>query len=108
MILEKKNRYGLIGKLRAVAGQGKELASILLEASQVLSAAAGCHLYVVSQDAGDETLIWIQEVWDSRQEHDESLNLPGVRELIARAMPLLEGRPEPGTPLNVWGGKGLD
>ncbi len=108
MTSEKQTKYGLIGKLKAVAGKGNELASILLEASRELSASAGCHLYVVSQDAEDETLIWIQEVWNSKQDHDESLTLPKVRGLIAQALPLLEGRPEAGIHLNVLGGNGLD
>ena len=50
--------------------------------------------------------IYVVEVWDSKTDHDNSLNLPGVRELIIRAMPILASKPEAIT-LEVLGGKGL-
>ncbi|HEX8719433.1 MAG TPA: hypothetical protein VF736_02215 [Pyrinomonadaceae bacterium] len=47
------------------------------------------------------------EVWESKEDHDNSLKVPGARELIMQAMPILAGRPEGGTSLEVLGGKGL-
>ena len=108
MTPKKQTRYGLFGKLKAAAGNGDELASILLEASRLMATAQGCHIYIVSQDAQDDTLVWITEVWDTEQDHDNSLNVAGVKELISRAIPLLEGKPESGIKLTVLGGKGLD
>ncbi|HUQ84783.1 MAG TPA: antibiotic biosynthesis monooxygenase [Candidatus Limnocylindrales bacterium] len=102
------NKYGLHGKLRAKSGQGDALASILLEASKLVSTAHGCQLYIVSKDTQDKDLIWITEVWDSKEDHDNSLNVEGVRELISRAMPILDEPPEKGQELEVLGGKGLD
>ena len=104
----KQTKYGLFGKLKAATGKGDELASILLQASQLMATAQGCHIYIVSQDAQDDTLVWINEVWDTKQDHDNSLSVAGVKELIGRAMPLLEGKPESGITLSVLGGKGLD
>ncbi len=108
MTQQKQTKYGLFGKLKATSGKGDELASILLEASGLMANAPGCHIYMVSQDTQDDTLIWITEVWDSREDHDNSLSIAGVKELISRAMPLLEGKPESGITLTVLGGKGLD
>jgi quinol monooxygenase YgiN len=48
----------------------------------------------------------VMERWDSKDDRDRSLQLPGVRELIAQAMPILAGSP-PGATLNALGGKGL-
>lgn len=69
--------------------------------------AEGCLLYVVNTAAGEPDGVYVMEVWESQEHHDNSLKLPGVRELIAQAMPILDGRPE-GITLEVLGGKGVD
>lgn len=100
-------KYGLFGKLKALPGQREALAGLLLEAAQLLHTAAGCQLYLISTDVTDEHMIWITEVWDTKEDHDRSLQIPAIRELIGRAMPLLAERPESGVTVNVLGGKGL-
>ena len=74
-------KYGLFGSLRAGAGKGDELATILLAAADLVSTAPGCLLYLVSRDVHDDTLVWINEVWDREQDHDYSLHTAGVKEL---------------------------
>jgi len=101
------SKYGLTGKMKAKPGKGNELAAILLQASKLVSTAKGLHLYIVSVDAADHDMIHVAEVWDSKTDHDNSLQLPGVKELISQAMPIMEGKPE-GTILDVLGGKGLE
>lgn len=101
------NKFGLSGKLKAQVGHAHELAAILVQASKLVSTAKGCYLYLVSQDTNDQNCIWVMEIWDTQEDHDNSLNLPGVRELISQAMPLMDGRPEP-TILEVIGGAGID
>ncbi|HEV7346996.1 antibiotic biosynthesis monooxygenase family protein [Telluribacter sp.] len=102
------NKYGLHGKLKALSGNGDNLASILLEAAQLVSTAKGCHLYLVSRDTKEAEAVWVTEVWDSKEDHDNSLKVEGVRELIGRAMPLLDGMPEKGQELEVLGGAGIN
>lgn len=101
------NKYGLHGKLTATQGNGDRLTSILLEASQLISTAKGCHLYIVSKDNSENDAVWVTEVWDSKEDHDNSLQVVGVKELISQAMPILKGRPEKGQELIVLGGAGL-
>ncbi|WP_299701372.1 antibiotic biosynthesis monooxygenase family protein [uncultured Pontibacter sp.] len=101
------NKYGLHGKLQATAGNGEQLAQILLEASRLVSNAKGCQLYLVSLDQNTPDGVWVTEVWDSKDDHDNSLQVPGVRELIGQAMPLLAGSPQKGQVLEVLGGAGL-
>lgn len=102
--MDKMKKYGLHGKLKASSGKGDDLASILKEASALVATAKGCHLYLVSQDLHDRDAIWITEVWDTKEDHDQSLHLPGVRELISKAIPILDGQPEKGTELEVIAG----
>ena len=100
-------KYGLHGKLKAVKGKGDELAAILIKASQVVSNASGCLLYIVSKDLSENDTIWITEAWENKENHDNSLKLDEVRQLIMKAMPLLDGNPEKGQELEVLGGLGI-
>ncbi len=78
--------YGVIGKMRAVAGRRDDLAAILLEG---VSQMPGCLSYVVSMDASDADVIWVTEIWDGKHSHAASLSLPFVKDSIARAKPLI-------------------
>ncbi|MDQ3534618.1 MAG: antibiotic biosynthesis monooxygenase [Bacteroidota bacterium] len=102
------NKYGLHGKLTATEGNGDKLSSILLEASRLVSTAKGCCIYIISKDNIDEDSVWVTEVWDSKEDHDNSLNVRGVKELISQAMPILKGKPEKGQELEILGGAGIE
>jgi quinol monooxygenase YgiN len=99
--------YGLYGKLKTKPGKGSELAAILLEAAQLMNQAKGCHLYIVLKEVGEEDSIGVTEVWENKEDHDNSLNMPACRELIAKAIPLLDSPPKKGVEFEVLGGKGL-
>jgi len=101
------NRYGLHGKLTATAGNRDKLATILLEAAKLVATAKGCQLYFVSIDNEDENTVWVTEAWDSKEDHDNSLKVEGVRELIGQAMPILAGVPQKGQELQILGGAGI-
>ena len=83
-------KYGCFGSLKAKPGHRDEVVQILLTASKGV-AAAGCHLYVVGVAPDDDQTIWVDELWDSKEQHDASLQLPEVRAAIGRAMPMLTG-----------------
>ncbi|MCO6480501.1 MAG: antibiotic biosynthesis monooxygenase [Phaeodactylibacter sp.] len=100
-------QYGRYGKLKAQPGKGNELAVILLQAAELLRTVQGCHLYIIGKDAKDEDTIWVTEVWDSKESHSNSLKDKAVQALILQAMPLLDGKPEGGTELEVLGGLGI-
>lgn len=100
---EGRSMFGLIGKMRAVAGERDALVALLLEGTEAMP---GCLSYVVAKDPSDADAIWITEVWDSRENHAASLQLPSVRAVIARARPLIAGF-ENGTETEPVGGVGL-
>lgn len=97
------NQYLLHGKLKA---QTAKLASILMEASKLVLTAKGCKLYVISKDPSEADTVFITELWDSKEDHDNSLKIEGVRELIMKAMPILDGPPSKRQELEVLGGLG--
>lgn len=101
------NKYGFHGKFKAQKGKREELVSVLLQAARLVSTAKGCHQYIIYKDLKDEDEIYVGEIWDSKEDHDNSLKMEGCSELISKAMPLIDGRPE-GVSLEVVGGKGVD
>lgn len=101
------NKYLLHGKLTAKPDFADQLAGILIDASKLVSTAKGCNLYLINKDKDDVSSIWITEVWDSKEDHDNSLKDESVRELISKAIPILDGPPQKGQELEVLGGIGL-
>lgn len=95
--------YGLIGKMRSVAGKRAELAAILLEGTEGMP---GCRAYIVAEDAKDSDALWITEVWDDAASHAASLKLPAVQAAIRRGRPLIAGF-ESQVELKPLGGVGL-
>jgi quinol monooxygenase YgiN len=82
--------YGYLGTMRATPGDRDTVVGILLEAVDGLRT-VGCSVYSVSVSPADPDLIWVYEVWDTKESHDRSLQLPDTRAAIARAMPMLTG-----------------
>jgi len=80
--------YGLIGKIDVVPGQRDALAAILLK---TVSGMPGCLSYVVAYEAGDPDVLWVTEVWESKERHTASLGLPSVLSAIREGQPMIGG-----------------
>ena len=80
--------YGLIGKMLAVPGKRDELIDVLVGG---VSGMPGCLSYVVARDLEDADALWVTEVWESRDAHRASLELPSVRQAIAVGRPMIAG-----------------
>jgi quinol monooxygenase YgiN len=100
---EAKNMYGMIGKMTATPGKRDELIGYLLDSTGGMP---GRLSYVVAKDLTDANAIWITEVWDSKESHDASLQLPAVQNAIKRARPIIAGFSD-GVTTQVVGGVGL-
>jgi quinol monooxygenase YgiN len=97
--------YGYIGSMRVKPGHRDDVAAILVGAAAGLRE-LGCQLYVVSLSESDDDVIWVSEVWLTKQEHDASLQTAEARETIDRAMPMLTGE-FTSQELTVAGGLGV-
>ena len=95
--------YGLIGKIKSIAGQRDVLMAILLDG---LVDMPGCLSYIVAADPTDPDAIWVTEVWESREHHQASLTLPSVQQAISQGRPLIAGFGERFETIPV-GGHGL-
>ena len=80
--------YGMIARIKAQPGKRAELAAILLEGTGEMP---GCLSYIVAEDVADTDALWVTEVWDSKQSHEDSLKLPLVQAAIAKGRPLIAG-----------------
>ena len=93
---------GNLATMRTTAGNRDEVVQILLSGVTGLKA-AGCEVYAVSVSDTDPDLIWVSEVWQSKEHHDASLRLPATQAAIAKARPMLTGE-FTGQELTVVGG----
>ncbi|MFJ9408058.1 putative quinol monooxygenase [Streptomyces sp. NPDC101393] len=98
--------YGFQATMKARPGHRDEVVAILLSGTEGLRA-AGCRRYAVAvSDATDPDRIWVDELWESKEQHDASLSLPETKAAIAAARPLLTGE-FTGQELTVVGGLGV-
>jgi quinol monooxygenase YgiN len=94
-----------MGTMRAKPGRRDDVIKLLLRDQSPL-AEIGCRSYLVGSNDEHPDLIYVSEVWDSKQAHDDSLQLPSVKAAIAEAMPLLTGEFD-GHECAIAGGLGL-
>jgi len=80
--------FGLTGSFMVLPENRPALVEALLEGAREMP---GCLSYVVGEDAEDESVVWVSEVWVSREAHRDSLELPQVKAAIEAARPLLVG-----------------
>ena len=95
--------YGLIGRIKAVAGRRAELAAVLVQEDGSMP---GCLSYIVAEDPADAAALWVTEVWVDQAAHRASLQLPAVQAAIAKGRPLIAGF-DNRVETNVLGGSGL-
>jgi quinol monooxygenase YgiN len=82
--------YGYIGSMKTKPGCRDDVVSILLSGVDSLHE-AGCDIYLVSVSDADDDMIWVSEVWQTKEHHDASLQLPEAKAAISKAMPMLTG-----------------
>ena len=82
-------KFGYFGSMKAKEGKGKELLEILIEASIMMNKYDPCLEYAVSVDEENNRIIHVFEIWENQDEHDKSLHLEEVQELIGKAIPLM-------------------
>ncbi len=80
--------YGLIVKLTAVAGRRAELIEVL--GGNDSHTIAGCLSFITAEDAEDDDVLWVTEVWATEASHKASLDLspsksrlPSIEDLVA-------------------------
>jgi quinol monooxygenase YgiN len=93
--------YGLIVKLTAAPGRRSEL--IVFMGGADSHTIPGCLSFIIAEDAADEDSLWITEVWESQERHEESLRSQPIRESLTDADTLIVGFEKIATTLPVQG-----
>ncbi|NYT39918.1 antibiotic biosynthesis monooxygenase [Sphingomonas sp. R-74633] len=101
--MEEVELYGMIGKMKAQPGKRAELVALLTAGTADMP---GCLAYIVCEDLKEPDVLWITEIWKTKQYHDDSLKLPAVRDAIAKGRPLIAGF-EMGAEVKPVGGIGI-
>ena len=81
--------YGLIVKLTSAAGRRSDL--IAMMGGENSHTVAGCLSFIVAADAVEADVLWITEVWASKESHEASLAAPPAKENFADADTLIAG-----------------
>ncbi|NWN89141.1 MAG: antibiotic biosynthesis monooxygenase [Micrococcaceae bacterium] len=82
--------FANVGTLGAQPGKRDEIVAILTQLNPELMN-AGCLLYEVGTNDDAPDTVFIMELWESAEAHQESLQLTSVKDAIAEARPLLSG-----------------
>jgi quinol monooxygenase YgiN len=92
--------HGLIVKITTISGKREEMIGILKESA---AGVPGCFSYVVAKDSTSDDVLWVTEVWDSAANHDASLLLPSVKNVISRAKGMVSNFEKIAVTSPVWG-----
>ncbi|MEP3420899.1 MAG: antibiotic biosynthesis monooxygenase [Erythrobacter sp.] len=87
-ITQMEEIYGLVGQMKTVPGKRGEVIAAMLAGTMDMP---GNLAYLIAEDLEDENSIWITEVWQTRTDHANSLQLPSVQESIRQARPHIAG-----------------
>lgn len=98
--------YSVNGSLSAMEEKREELLAYLLEAASEMENVKECYIYSVGIDPTDEQKVYIYEVWQSKEAHQNSLSLDVFKNLISKAKPIITGMEDYPT-LTIKGGKGI-
>ncbi len=75
--------YGLIVKLTSAPGRRAELIEMM--GGDDSYTIHGCRSYIVAEDAVDDNVLWITEVWSSQATHEASLQCPPINQSLTKA-----------------------
>lgn len=93
--------FANVGTLGVQPGKRDEVVALLTRLNLDLKE-AGCLLYEVGVNSEEPDTVFVAELWESAEAHQNSLQLASVRSAIAEAMPLLSGQMG-GSQFNVVG-----
>jgi len=100
------SRFGQHTRLVAAPSQRAELVAKFLEAAEIQHGNPDCELMLVSTAPDAADVVYLTEVWSSREAWDRARSSP-VIQAWAASMPGLVGGPPETVPLDVAGGTGF-
>lgn len=87
-------KYALINKITTKPNKRDKIVKLLLEISDIITTSNDVLHYVISEDTTSPDVIWIEEMWISKESHAHAHLLPEATLLVQQAMHLIDGLPE--------------
>ncbi len=100
------SRFAQHTQLIAAPGKREELIAKFLEAVEIQRDNADCEIMIVSSAPDSADLVYLTEVWSSKDAWESARRSATIRAWAA-SMPALVGASPETTPLDVLGGVGL-
>lgn len=101
-----QKQYALINKLTTKPGKRDEVIKLILESGKAFQNNPSCLQSLVYKDAKEPNILWVEDVWTSKEDHSAAMAQPTLRPYIEKTIPLLEGMPEQHE-VELAGGKDL-
>lgn len=80
--------YGIIGQMKCAPENRQDVLAAMIAGTRDMP---GNIAYLIAEDLDDSDSLWITEVWESREAHCASLQLPSVQQAIDKARPYITG-----------------
>jgi quinol monooxygenase YgiN len=77
-------------KMKAREGQGSALAEVMLRVAEGIRSTPGCLLYVINRAHDEPDVVWVNELWQSQEAVDASLEVLKTKAGQARMAEVLE------------------
>jgi quinol monooxygenase YgiN len=77
-------------KVAAKPGMGEELAAKMLEAARALRSTPGCELYIINRVPDQPDVVWVTELWLSREAMEGALASEGAQASIPAVLDLMD------------------
>lgn len=81
-------KYGYINKFTTQPNKQNDLMAILLNAAEALEKNEDCLQYLISTTR-EQDVLYVTEIWNSKEAHDAALEPAEVKAVIANAMPFI-------------------
>ena len=95
-------KFGLSTYLVANEGKSSDLFKAMRIASKLALKQSGCRIYSVGQSTRDGNIIHVYEVWDSKEDHKNSLEDQEIRDLIDQTKELINFEEVKSEPLSIY------
>jgi quinol monooxygenase YgiN len=92
--MSQSDKVALIAKLTALPGQRGELAAALQASLDAVGAEAGTELYILHEDAADENILWMYELYTDQAALATHGSSEALKAVGVASRPFAAARPE--------------
>jgi len=100
-------KYLVHGVFKAKSGSGEELAKVMMEAGDLAKTLNGCILYAIGKKEADPDCIYVSELWEKKEDHENCILHPTMRSIVMEIQSIIDGHPKKEFDMDVFAGFGF-